>query len=187
MFIAIGVEKLVKVKYARVIVILIFLITLYSPAMDAKDRMFNTQFHGLDLAGDYIRENSAEEDWLVFPSHQSYGVLWHADRKGYGKGWSTLENFKKAEELGVRWVFVYQWGMDLFQKEELWGYIANGYSLKQFAFVQEGESVRPIYLLLEKGGSFDLNDVNELTQGKEIKIKEYEYTFGKTSIAYIDL
>ena len=155
--------------------------------MEAKDRMFNTQFIGLDVAGEYIKENSGEDEWLVFPSHQSYGVLWHADRMGYGKRWSTVEQFKGAEEDGVRWVFVYQWGMDLFEKEELWNYISSEYSLKQVAFVQQGEQTVPTYFLLEKGGSFDINDVNDLIKDKEVKSREYEYTSGKTTLMYVDV
>ncbi|MBT7238003.1 phospholipid carrier-dependent glycosyltransferase [Candidatus Woesearchaeota archaeon] len=186
-FIGANVQKRTGIKYSKLIVILLLLFTLYGPAMEAKDRMFNTQFIGLDVAGEYIKENSGEDEWLVFPSHQSYGVLWHADRMGYGKRWSTVEQFKGAEEDGVRWVFVYQWGMDLFEKEELWNYISSEYSLKQVAFVQQGEQTVPTYFLLEKGGSFDINDVNDLIKDKEVKSREYEYTSGKTTLMYVDV
>ncbi|MFH1376302.1 MAG: glycosyltransferase family 39 protein [Candidatus Woesearchaeota archaeon] len=188
-FVGVNIEKFVKIKYTRIIVILIFLIILYFPAMEAKDRMFNTQFVGLDIAGEYIKEHSAEDERLVFPSHQSYGILWHADRMGYGKGWSKdLDTFKKIEdEDNVRWVFVYQWGMDLFEKEELWEYISETYSLKQIAFMQNGEQVQPIYFLLEKGGSFDLNNINNIVQNKEMKTRDYEYSFGVQRISYINV
>ncbi|MFW9878002.1 MAG: hypothetical protein ACFFG0_33380, partial [Candidatus Thorarchaeota archaeon] len=187
-FIGINVEKMTKIKYSKFIVILILLVILYFPAMDAKDRMFNTQFFGLDVAGEYIQENSAEDEWVVFPSHQSYGVLWHADRMGYGKGWEDLESFKKIEEeQNVRWVFVYQWGFDLFQNEELWNYIKDRYSLKQIAFIQQNGNNQPIYFLLERGGSFDINSVNSLIQDKEVMTKYYEYTFGKVPMNYINV
>ncbi len=187
-FVGANIEKMVKIKYFRIIVILVLLFTLYAPAMEAKDRMFNTQFPGLDIAGEYIKENSEENEWLVFPSHQSYGVLWHADRKGYGKGWKKLDEFKQIEEeQNVRWVFVYQWGMDIFQNEEMWNYISSGYSLKQVAFTQQGDQAQPIYFLLEKGGSFDINAVNDLTKDKEVYFRDYEYSFGVSRIMYVNV
>lgn len=187
-FVGTNIERLVKIKYFRILVILVLLFTLYAPAMEAKDRMFNTQFPGLDIAGEYIKEHSSEDEWLVFPSHQSYGVLWHADRKGYGKGWKNLEKFKQIEEeQNVRWVFVYQWGMDIFQNEEMWNYISNNYSLKQIAFTQQGDQAQPVYFLLEKGGSFDLNSVNDMTRDKEAQFRDYEYTFGVSRLMYVNV
>ncbi len=187
-FVAVNVQKFVKVKYVKIIVILLLLFSLYGPSMEAKDRMFNTQFMGLDVAGEYIQENSAEGAWVVCPSHQSYGVLWHADRMGYGKGWKGLEEFKQAEEDGVRWFFLYDWGMKIFSEdEELWEYISSNYSLKQFAALQQGSGTRPLYFLLEKGGSFDLDSVNELIEDKELQTREYEYTNGKVQMLYVNI
>ena len=187
-FVGANVERRTKIKYSKIVVILILLFTLYGTSMDAKDRMFDTQFFALDIAGDYIRENSLEDERIAFPSHQSYGVLWHADRMGYGKGWRTLEDFKLIEERdNVRWVFVYQWGMNIFEEEELWGYIKENYSLKQVAYVQQGEQFQPIYFLLEKGGSFDQDNTGALISGKDVFQKEYDYTGGKVVVNYVNV
>lgn len=187
-FVATNIQKFVKFKYLKIIIIFILLISVYLPSMGARERMFNTQFIGLDVAGEFIKQHSSSDERLVFPSHQSYGVLWHADRKGFGSGWRTLENFKYAESVGVKWVFVYQWGMDLFQDEELWGYISKNYSLRQIGFVSGGQTeIVPIYFLLSKGGSFDMDELNNLTQGKEINHQEYELTNDKITMGYIDL
>jgi 4-amino-4-deoxy-L-arabinose transferase-like glycosyltransferase len=185
---SINIEKIVKIKYSRYAVIAILLIILLLPSLKAKDRMFDTQFIGLDIAGEYIKQNSQPNERLLFPSHQSYGVLWHADRKGYGKGWDSADAIKYAEEnRSVNWIFVYQWGMKVFEDKERWDYISQHYSLKQFAFQQNQEGIRPVYFLLRRGGNFNISNINDLLEGKQPEYKDYEYAFGKNRLHYINV
>ena len=79
-------KKIINIKYVNIIVFLVIIsalfFPLYSVSLQAKNRMFDTQFIGLDVAGEYIKLNSQPDSRMFFPSHQSYGVLWHSERKG---------------------------------------------------------------------------------------------------------
>ncbi len=173
-----------RAKLLRLIFVLFFIFLLYNPSMEAKDRQFDTQFPGLDVAGEYIKEHSQEDEWIVHSGHQDYGVLWHADRKGTDGGIPTLEDLKYAEDnLNAKWVFLYQWGLSSLQKEDISDYLSQNYRPVQVA--AQGESL--IYILLNRGGSFDPNGLNNLIEGKEVKSKTYEFSGGVMGIQYIDI
>lgn len=171
------------IPYVHLIVILVFGILLYSPIQDSINRQFDTQFIGLDVAGEYIKENSNEDELVFFPSHQSYGVLWHADRKGYATP-NNLEDFKEIESHGATWLFVYQWGFTIMDNEEMWGYIKNNYSVRQVAFVNTDSGSKLIYVLLERGGSFDDDDLVNVDVSK-VQVREYDLTRGLTGLYYL--
>ena len=171
-------------RSVRVFLIIFLIFLLYSPSIEAKDRQFNTQFVGLDIAGDYIREHSLEDERIVHSGHQDYGVLWHADRKGTDGGIPTVEDLKYAEDnLNVQWVFVYQWGLQSLSDPEKLEYLSSNYRIVQIGL--QGEQL--LYLVLRRGGSFDVNTLNELAADKEVLVREYEYTMGKSAVQYINI
>ena len=75
----------------------------------------------------------------------------------------------------------------IFEKEEVWEYISDSYSLKQVAFQQTGDRYQPIYFLLEKGGSFNLSQVDSMIKNKPVQKRTYEYTVGKIDLMYVNL
>ena len=173
-----------KVAFLIVLFLLVFL--LWNPSIEAKNRQFDTQFFGLDVAGNYLKENSDIKDKIFHSTHQSHGVLWHANRVGYNLP-DNIERLHKGEELGANWLFIYQWGLSVRQNEELWGEIKSTYSLKQIAFRRNGEQFIPVYYLLEKGGSFDEEGLNELLQKQQPQTKIYELTLGEIELVYFNL
>jgi len=159
------------------VVYLVMIFVLFLPLIDAsrlfnestksKNRMFNTQFPGLDVAGYYINEHSLPNERIFHSSGQSFGVLWHADRRGY-KPPKNAEYWKEAEDLfNVSWVLAYQWGINTyFQNPELMDYLRNNYRLVQIAFVPQGGNAAPIYFLFRKGGTFNETQINEYVSNK---------------------
>jgi len=187
--IATNIQKIFKLKFLKYIVILgLFLIILF-PSLAAKNRMFDTQFPGLDVAGEYIKKHSTEDERIFFPSGQSYGVLWHSNRKGDKLPLEDLERFKDGESKGMEWVFLYQWGLNVIndpKSDEIWGYIQNNYELKQMAYYRVNNQIQPIYFLFEKGGSFDYEKINQMLQNKTQNSKTYEYSTGTRTLYYIN-
>ena len=171
------------------IIIVLFLIVL-SPSLKAKDKQFDTQFMGLDVAGEYIKAHSQPDERIFFSGEQSFGVLWHADRMGYDTH-SGVEQMKKAEkDNNYRWIFMYQWGFATMQNKEDWDYIKNNYSLKQFGFVTMQQNsqpaIQPIYFLFEKGGSFNETKFREDLKTSKPMTKNYEYTMGIRPFFYVE-
>ncbi|MFH2021035.1 MAG: glycosyltransferase family 39 protein [archaeon] len=162
--------------------------SLYTNGKDSMDRMYNTQFPGFDIAGNYIREHSQPNERFFHSSGQSFGILWHAGIKGY-KPPNNAEYFKRAEdEYNVSWVFVYQWGFaNYFQNQEVADYLRNNYRLVQVALIPQGDGATPLYFLFRKGGSFNDSQVNQLIQGKPMFKQQYFYTTGPYEIVYINL
>jgi len=181
-----NIEKLIRIKYSSYFVLLVLLIILWIPSMQSKNRMFDTQFPGLDVAGEYINQHSEPNERIFFPSGQSYGILWSADRKG-DKTPYNLTVFMEGENMNVSWVFVYQWGIsELMQAPDVWDYVQNHYTLRQFAFFNTQQGAQPVYFLLEKGGSFNASNINEILMNKPVQQKDYEYTSAKYSMYYIN-
>ena len=189
--VAANIRKLITIKYVNIIVffavLAVFFFPLYSDSVDAKNRMFDTQFIGLDVAGEYIKMNSQPDSRMIFPSHQSYGVLWHSERKGYPSIPKEAEAIEFAvNEKGVEWIFVYQWGMSVIN-EPSWDYISNNFELKQVAFEQIQGQNQPVYFLLKHGGSFNISNLNNLIANKQPQTRDYELTVGTRRLYYVDV
>jgi hypothetical protein len=174
-----GINLIIKIG---IIFLLVFILplpatSLFHRSMESRDRMFDTQFPGIDIAGDYIREHAAPNDRFFHSSGQSFGILWHADRKGY-KPPRSAEYFKEAEDkYNVSWVFVYSWAIPAyFQNPEIYDYLQSHYHLVQFGFVSVSQQqVQPLFFLFKKGGSFNESELNTLLQNHQIMYKDYEY------------
>lgn len=182
------------VPYLNFICILIFVFIFLYITPDAYNRQFDTQFFGLDVAGEYIKENKILGERLMHSSHQAYGILWHADIKGTRGIPENVEKIKFAEEnLNATWLFIYNWDMEikgnkikLSGDESRWRHIKENYALKQFAFIQMQERIQPIYMLFKKGGNYDDEKLNSLIQGKQMMYRDYELTKGKVRLLYLN-
>lgn len=162
--------------------------SLYTKSMESKNRMFDTQFPGLDIAGEYINSHSSPGERMFHSSGQSFGVLWHAGMRGY-KPPRDAAYFAEAEnKYNVSWVFVYQWGMQTyFSNPEIFDYIKNNYKLVQFGFVPSGQQVQPLFFLFRKGGTFNDSELNSMLQDKPVQAKPYYYTSGQYEVRFINI
>ncbi|PIN86273.1 hypothetical protein COV19_05690 [Candidatus Woesearchaeota archaeon CG10_big_fil_rev_8_21_14_0_10_44_13] len=194
-----SIEKTIHVRHTRWLFIAgLFLLLIYPPVLkygggifEAKDRQFDTQFYGLDVAGDYIKEHSQPDERMFFSGHQSYGVLWEADRKGSpGHFNETVTRFGE-DKYNVRWIFLYQWGLQTLSDPSKWDYIKDTYSLKQIAFQQTAQGPQILYMIFEKGGSFNETALNSVLQEKQklnqFSTKDYELTKGTVQMVYFDV
>ena len=175
-----GVKNAHWLTAVRVALLVAFVVMYFFAAKPAWERQFNTQFVGLDLAGDYIRTHSVPNETIFHPSHQSYGVLWHADRTGYYMT-KNVTQFKEVEEKrNGQWVFLYQWGMKYMQEKDIWEYLQQHYHVAQFAYVPTGNGIAPVYLLLKRGGTFNESSLNEAVAHSQQNFVDYEFTGGNT-------
>jgi 4-amino-4-deoxy-L-arabinose transferase-like glycosyltransferase len=186
-FIVVGatVASLTRVPLLKWVVVVLLCFALWPQTNAAINRQFDTIFPGLDVAGDFIRQNSQPNERIFHSSQQSYGILWNADRKGY-KLPDTLADFQKGEQLNVSWVFIYNWRFNIFQSED-WSYISSHYGLRQAAFIQQGAQFAPVYFLLEKGGSFDLNKINQQLANLPATPRVYDIPDGQTTLQIINV
>ncbi|MFH1072278.1 MAG: glycosyltransferase family 39 protein [Nanoarchaeota archaeon] len=187
MIIAVNIEKILKVRYTRWIFIILLCLLIYFPSIKAKDRVFDTQFIGLDVAGEYIKLHSTRDERIFHSSEQSYGVLWHADRIGYRPPVNSTEIEYGEKELNIRWIFLYKWGLQGLQNPGYQQHIAEQYDLAQVGFERQGQGWQPTYLLFKYGGKTNFSDINALLAGKPIQEKEYEFSFGNVAFGYIDV
>ncbi len=171
----------IVVKYL-VVLGLVFL--LLGPSVDAWNRQRDTQFFGLDVAGTYIRDHSLPDEKMFHSTHQSHGVLWHAGIKGYSLP-NSIEKLERGEELGAKWLFIYQWGFEIMQNEVLWQRIKETYTVRQYAFLSINDQAQPIYLLLERGGSFSEEDINQKLQTVQPTVRNYELSSGTLPLYYV--
>jgi 4-amino-4-deoxy-L-arabinose transferase-like glycosyltransferase len=183
-FVATNASSIMRLKIMKPLFIIVLFVIFFFPARTAWNRQFDTQFFGLDVAGDYINKNSQPNERIIHSDHQDYGVLWHADRKGLAGGIPNSSEIRWAEDnLNVTWIFVYQWGLNVVQDPDRWNYIKDNYALRQIAFIKGQQ--QPFYLLFKKGGRFNESMLNKMqgVSGKRI----YEMSSGTLELDYIDM
>jgi 4-amino-4-deoxy-L-arabinose transferase-like glycosyltransferase len=200
-FVVLGVllERKTKIKNLRwAVIAVLFILLVYPPILnegggifEAKDRQFNLQFMGLDVAGEYIKENSESDERVFFSGHQSHGIVWEADRKGAGYHYNSSLTTLGEEEYNFRWILVYSWGLEILEDPDKFDHIRGGYSLRQIGLAQAADGThQPVYMLFEKGGSSDLSNlvetINEKQENNEIGFRQYERTDGETTLVYFN-
>ncbi|MBU0758260.1 MAG: glycosyltransferase family 39 protein [Nanoarchaeota archaeon] len=153
----------------------IFIMMIFKPSMEAKNRMFDTQFQGLDTAGEYIKSHKLPGETLMHSSHQAYGITWHGDIKGSGGIPANISEYE--EKNNAEWLFIYQWDMNILNEGPRAEYIRNNYRVVQFGFnVLQNQQLVPVYLLMKKGGVFDEAKINDALQDQsKIGFRDYEY------------
>ncbi len=181
-----------RIKYINIIVIVFLLIIFIPSTIEAINRQFDTQFYGLDIAGEYLKEHKKDGERLMHSSFQAYGVLWHGDMMGTRGIPKTVDDMKFAEEkLNATWIFIYNWDFYIINDKkykELWDYIRNNYRLVQFAFIREkNRGIIPLYMLFGRGGSFDANNITNMVKNKPIKHRYYELTNKRVRVDYINI
>lgn len=189
-FLSVNISNIFKTKKLKVIIILLALILLISPMTESKNRMYDTQFVGLDIAGDYIKENKLEGERVMHSSHQAYGLLWHGNIKGTRGIPDSVEKMENARvNLSANWLFIYSWDLQILSEpDERSSYIRENYEVKQIAFnVDQNGQLMPVYLLLKYGGPFSENDINEAIKEGPVLTKPYEFSFGTRDLNYVNV
>jgi hypothetical protein len=160
--------------------------TLLFSSMEARARQFDTQFFGLDIAGEYVKKHKLPGERIMHSGHQAFGILWHADMKGTRGIPGNITHVIDAEKrLNASWLFVYQWDFSLFQDASRWDYLSQNYRPVQMAMIP-GQPT-PLYLLFRKGGSTNITALNEIVQGKPVLNRDYELTTGKVTVQYVNI
>ncbi len=166
-----------KLKY--LIAIGIILISLPS-VKQSIDQHYDRIFFGLDVAGNSINELSGKEDRVYLASHvQTVGMLWNADRYGAFLP-DTLERFKFGEdERQMKWIFIYDNNEKLRENPEIWEYVNKNYSIREIGILKTGDDEKPVYFILEKGGSINFSNTN--LNSRKLKTK-YETSYGELEL-----
>lgn len=179
--------KSIRFSSREVSVYLIALLVImlsWGSVQKSTDAQFNTLFIGTDAAGDYIREHSDKTDKIFMgkdPSGQTVAMLWAAKRYGAWMPQNSTEFKRLEEEKNFNWVFLYgnalQWTMENYP--DTWDYIEDNYRLEHLGAVNQGQGPTPVYLVLKKGGTFNMSDFNSHPLVPE---RQYEYTYGNVRL-----
>ena len=170
----------------RLVLIILFALPLLGPMEAGANRMWDTQFFGLDVAGDYVNQHKQPGDIAIRSSHQAYGFVWHSDMPSLSIP-ATVAEFEYMEQnLGARWLFVYAWDFHIFQDEPIIEHISNNYGLVQAGFMRRGEQIAPQYMLFERGGTFNQSELVSRVQTLPPQIREYELTRGNVQLTYFN-
>lgn len=177
-----------KIQLAgKVVVIILLLIMIYNPATEARNRQYDTQFYGLDVAGEYLERHATSGERIIHSSHQAYGVLWHGDVRGTRGIPNNINDWKYAvEDLGVRWAFVYNWDFNKVMGDpDIWNYVQDNFEFRQAGLTRQGERMAPVYLLFEKGAGFNETSLNEQLNSGPRSTATYELTTGKQQLVIV--
>lgn len=166
-----------KLKYFIVIGIVLISLPTVKQSIDMH---YDRIFFGLDAAGNSIKELSSKGDRVYLAGHvQTVGMLWNADRYGAFLP-DTLERFKFGEdERNMKWIFVYDNNEKLRENPEIWEYVTKNYSLREIGVLKSDEVEKPVYFILEKGGSIDFSNTN--FNSRKLKTR-YKTSYGELEL-----
>ncbi len=164
----------------------LILIILAAGEMEAaNNRVWNTVFFGQDVVGEYIQQNTVEGDRFFNLAHaQTQAVCAYAKRRcgDYGN-LSTLKEYEEKFNIKYMNMDSYSYSMLQTQRKEEFEYIAKNYHIALVGLIQVNGQQQMVNILLEKGGSFDLSEV----QNKQLKLaKTYEMKQGSIPFYIIE-
>ncbi len=182
-------SRIIYLKKLKWLIVSGFIILFFLSSLAPVNRMFDTQFFGIELGGKYLNDYGLEGERVMHSSHQAFGLLWHADMMGTRGIPSTVEEMERSRiELNATWLFIYEWDNHiLYGSDERSEYIKNNYQLNQFGFKIEGDKIVPIYSLLKYGGQFSEEELTTRIQQGDFLSKTYELSQRDVTLNYLDL
>ena len=175
------IKQLIKIKNIEYVALIILLFTLPS-ATASTNISYDTIFIGLDVGASYIKSHSAPyERFFIEGGSQTVGVCYNADRRC---AWiSNGADLKMAEQqLNFTTGFIHVSGgglNNLYQKPEMLEYIEGNYRITQLGLIPQ-ESASLQYIIVQKGGTSDLNNLtnNNIVKTQPLLAKTYTTTYG---------
>jgi hypothetical protein len=176
-------KKAFHIKYVAIILLIALLFFTYPQLEESKNRQFNTVFFGEDLAGDFIKQNSLEDERVLLAGvgTQNVGILWSAQRYGTHYHLKNLTKIKEMEDtLNFKWIVLYRDGIGSMQQDkEIWEHITTNYGVRQVGGIApDAQNFNIIYITLEKGKTGTIEDLQQIVP---VKAKTYELTNNKVN------
>jgi hypothetical protein len=145
---------------------------------------YDTIFYGLDVGAGYITSHIPPyERFFIEGESQTVGVCYNADRRCGGI--SNVAELKMAEQhlnFTTGFIHVSRGGLsNLNQKPEMLDYIERNYRITQIGLIPQESGTYIQYIIVNKGGTSDLNDLanNTLVKTPPVLAKIYTTTFGR--------
>jgi 4-amino-4-deoxy-L-arabinose transferase-like glycosyltransferase len=178
-------KQIVKVKFINFLPLVLILLTI--PQIEAhKNAMFDTQFFGLDVAGEYLKENMAQgQRFFLFGESQSVAACVYAERLCIMNTGLDFSKFKEYEtERGIEWIYVDAGtgGLQFLMKDkEVYDYVQKNYGLNAVGILKTNQGYMPVTFILKKGGSVNFENLSSdpILQKQPIKQMDYGRTVGK--------
>lgn len=157
----------ISIKHIQYVPLIVLLFTLPAVA-EFTNAQYDTIYFGLDVGAKYLNSHTSPADrFFVEGGPQSFGVCYNADRRCAEI--TSISDLKMAEQklnFTAGFIEAADGGLDkLKQKPELFEYIQNNYKVIQYGFVPQERNGSTYYylqyIILQKGGSCDLNHLAE--------------------------
>ena len=177
------IKQLIKINHIQYIALIILLFMLPS-ATAATNLQYDTIFYGLDVGAGYITSHIPPyERFFIEGESQTVGVCYNADRRCARI--SNVAELKMAEQhlnFTTGFIHVSRGGLsNLNQKPEMLDYIERNYRITQIGLIPQESGTYIQYIIVNKGGTSDLNDLanNTLVKTPPVLAKIYTTTFGR--------
>jgi hypothetical protein len=168
-------KQVTKIKILQFAPLIILLFTIGS-VQAANNRVWDTNFYGQDIIGEYIGEQTEWGDRIIVFTHsQGMATCSYAKRSCGGVG--NLTEFKHKEKIfGIDFIYIDMSQFNNLQNnEELFEYISNNYKIDVMGLIKPGNQFAPMHILLKRGGKFNMSDIQNK---KPIVKKTYKTTRG---------
>lgn len=176
-------KKRMKNSISIALVVLFFLAFMMPAFSESAKRQFDTQFYGLDTAGEFLRQESKADVNVFGSGHQDTGFYWHADRKGRELPMDVKEIKKLENKVNFEWIFLYQWGFAKAKNNaKVWEHITSNYEPAQIGLIQQGNQHSLYYMLLKKGDGFNESRINDYINPNNLEETNYDLTRGKVTL-----
>jgi 4-amino-4-deoxy-L-arabinose transferase-like glycosyltransferase len=175
-------KQLVKIKHIQYLALLLLLFTLPSAAAFTNVQ-YNTIYFGLDVGAGYIKSHTGPyERFFIEGESQTFGVCYNADRRCAGI--STVADLKMAEQqlnFTTGFIHVSRGGLfTLNQNPKMLDYIQSNYRITQIGLIPQESGAAIQYIIVQKGGISDLNNLtnNKIVKKQPVLAKTYTTTYG---------
>jgi len=175
------IKQISKIKVLQFVPLLILLLTISSVSA-ANNRVWDTNFYGQDVVGDYLKETDTSPKLIAFTHSQGMAVCSYA-RKGCGGVANSSELMHKEEVFDINSIYIDMSSFNELQNnKELFEYISSNYKIDLAGLIKQGDQFMPLHLLLKKGGKFNMSDI----QNKMPVLKKtYDITRGNVDYYWV--
>ncbi|MBN1645241.1 glycosyltransferase family 39 protein [Candidatus Woesearchaeota archaeon] len=175
-------KRITKIKILQFAPLIILLFAIGS-VQAANNRVWDTNFYGQDVIGEYIQKQTEWGDRIIAFTHsQGMAVCSYAKRSCGGAG--NLTDFKYKEKVfNIDFVYIDMSQFNNFKNNnEMFEYISGNYKIDLIGLIKQEDKFAPIQMLLKKGGKFNMSEIE--TRRPLLK-KTYDIKRGKIEYYWI--
>ncbi len=183
------IKQIVNIRFIQLLPLVLILFTVQD-IQAHKNAMFDTQFFGLDVGGQYLKNNMGPtERFILFGESQSVAACTYSEHlcimPAGTYNLSQIKDLENNRNVQRIYVDVMTGGMMFLQQQpQVYDYVQNNYHIEALGLLKTAQGFSPYSFILKKGGNVSFANLSNDPITKKQPIMQTIYETSRGNLEY---